>query len=447
MSLARKAIYIVGAKRTPFGAFGGKLKHLSATELAVISSKAALEEGMCLMLGYVHTYTLLLARMHCSIVRHLTPQYTNKPLFFFCTQCACAAKLGGDKVDDCFMGNVIQSSNDAAYLARHVALKSGAPVKSPALTINRLCGSGFEAVCLGAESIELGRSEVTLVGGTENMSQAPMTIDGLTARWGAALGKGMKADESLWSGLTDSYIGLPMGITAENLADQYDLTREECDEFALRSQHAWAAAQEAGHYTAEITPIDLKTRKGMVTMDRDEHPRPSTTIADLNKLKPVFKPDGGRVTAGSASGICDGAASLVLASGDSCEANNLTPLSRIVAWSRVGCEPTHMGIGPVGAIEAIFRATNLTAQDMDLIEINEAFAAQFLACEKALQLDREKTNVCGGAIALGHPLGASGARITAHLAHALKRTGKKYGLGAACIGGGQGIAVLLENVQ
>lgn len=401
MSIARKAIYVVGAKRTPFGAFGGKLKHLSATELAVISSKAALAE----------------------------------------------ANLGGDKIDDCYMGNVIQSSKDAAYLARHVALKSGAPIKAPALTLNRLCGSGFEAVCLGAESIELDRAENTLVGGTENMSQAPMVIDGLTARWGAALGKGMQADDSLWAGLTDSMIGLPMGITAENLADQYNLSRDECDAFALRSQQAWATANEAGHYKAEIVPIELKTRKGMVSMTEDEHPRPSTTIADLNKLKPVFKPDGGRVTAGSASGICDGAASLVLASEASVTANNLAPISRVVAWSRVGCEPTHMGIGPVGAIEAIFKVTNLTAADMDLIEINEAFAAQFLACEKALELDREKMNVCGGAIALGHPLGASGARITAHLAQSLKRTGKKYGLGAACIGGGQGIAVLLENVS
>mmetsp|Transcript_25874 Transcript_25874/g.48569 ORF Transcript_25874/g.48569 Transcript_25874/m.48569 type:complete len:402 (+) Transcript_25874:71-1276(+) len=401
MSLARKAIYVVGAKRTPFGAFGGKLKHLSATDLAVISSKAALAE----------------------------------------------ANLSGDKIDDCFMGNVIQSAKDAAYLARHVALKSGAPIKSPALTLNRLCGSGFEAVCLGAESIELDRAEVALVGGTENMSQAPMVIDGLTSRWGAALGKGMKAEDSLWAGLTDSMIGLPMGITAENLADQYDLSREDCDAFALRSQQAWAAANEAGYYKPEIVPIELKTRKGMVAMTEDEHPRPSTTIADLNKLKPVFKPDGGRVTAGSASGICDGAASLVLASDASVSANNLAPISRVVAWSRVGCEPTHMGIGPVGAIEAIFKATNMSAADMDLIEINEAFAAQFLACEKALELDREKMNVCGGAIALGHPLGASGARITAHLAQSLKRTGKKYGLGAACIGGGQGIAVLLENVQ
>jgi len=401
MSLARSAIYIVGAKRTPFGAFGGALKHLTATDLAVISSRAALKQ----------------------------------------------ANLSGDKIDDCYIGNVIQSSKDAAYLSRHVALKSGAPIKSPALTVNRLCGSGFEAVCLGAEAIELNRASITLVGGTENMSQAPMAIDGLTARWGAALGKGLKAEDSLWSGLTDSMIGLPMGITAENLADQYNISREDCDAFALRSQQAWAAANLAGHYTAEIEPIEVKGKKGKVLMTADEHPRPSTTIDDLNKLKPVFKPEGGRVTAGSASGICDGAASLVLASENSCEANNLTPLSRVVAWSRVGCEPTVMGIGPVGAIEAILRATNLTIADIDLVEINEAFAAQFLACEKALQLDRNKTNVCGGAIALGHPLGASGARITAHLVHSLKRTGGKYGLGAACIGGGQGIAILIENIK
>ena len=401
MSLARKAIFVVGAKRTPFGAFGGKLKNISATDLAVLSSKAALLE----------------------------------------------ANLSGEKIDDCYMGNVIQSSKDAAYLARHVALKSGAPIRSPALTLNRLCGSGFEAVCLGAESIELDRAEVTLVGGTENMSQAPMVIDGITARWGAALGKGMQAEDSLWAGLTDSLAGLPMGITAENLADKYNLSREECDAFALRSQQTWAAANQAGHFKAEISPVEIKTRKGKVMMEEDEHPRPFTTLADLTKLKSVFKPDGGRVTAGSASGICDGAASLVLASETSCHANNLTPICRVVAWARVGCEPSIMGIGPVGAIEAIFEKTKLSADDMDLIEINEAFAAQFLACEKALGLDRDKMNLCGGAIALGHPLGASGARITAHLAQSLKRSGKKYGLGAACIGGGQGIAVLLENAS
>lgn len=333
MSLARSTIFIVGAKRTPFGiihfislyfliiswyffffslfhspprysplpsppspkgAFGGKLKHLTATELAVHSSNAALAE----------------------------------------------ANLSGSKIDETFFGNVIQSSLDATYLSRHVALKAGAPILSPALTVNRLCGSGFEAVCLGAEAIELNRANITLCGGTENMSQAPMHIDGLTARWGAALGKGFKAEDSLWAGLTDAHAGLTMGLTAENLADRYGVTRSECDEYALRSQQSWARAQAEGVFRNEISPIQVSGKKGPEIVDSDEHPR-ATTIETLNKLKPVFRPDG-RVTAGSASGICDGAASLIVASESACKENNLVPLSRIVAWSRVGCDPSCM---------------------------------------------------------------------------------------------------------
>jgi len=291
----------------------------------------------------------------------------------------------------------------------------------------------------------LQRANITLCGGTENMSQAPMAIDGLTARWGAALGKGLKAEDTLWAGLTDAHAGLTMGLTAENLADRYSVTRAECDEYALRSQQTWARANADGIFRNEIAPVQVAGKKGPELVDTDEHPR-STTIENLNKLKPVFKPEG-RVTAGSASGICDGAASLVVASEAACRENNLTPLSRIVAWSRVGCDPSCMGIGPVGAIEEILRVTNLSIGDIQLIEINEAFAAQYLACEKALGLNREVVNVNGGAIALGHPLGASGARILTHLSHELKRTGKRYAIGAACIGGGQGIAVLLENTQ
>jgi acetyl-CoA acyltransferase 2 len=249
--------------------------------------------------------------------------------------------LPASKIDETFFGNVIQSSLDAAYLSRHVALKAGAPTLSPALTVNRLCGSGFEAVCLGAEAIELNRANVTLCGGTENMSQAPMHIDGLTARWGAALGKGFKAEDSLWAGLTDAHAGLTMGLTAENLAERYEISRAECDEYALRSQQSWARAQAEGIFRTEIAPVQVQGKKGSETVDTDEHPR-STTIENLNKLKPVFKADGGRVTAGSASGICDGAASLIVASEAACRENNLVPLSRIVAWSRVGCDPTCM---------------------------------------------------------------------------------------------------------
>ena len=249
----------------------------------------------------------------------------------------------------------------------------------------------------------------------------------------------------MWAGLSDAHAGLSMGLTAENLAEQYDITREECDTYSLRSQEQWARANADGVFRAEIAPVEVKGRKGTESVDTDEHPR-GTTIDSLTKLKPVFKPDG-RVTAGSASGICDGAASLVVASEAACREHSMIPLTRVVAWARVGCEPSCMGIGPVSAIESVLRVSSLSMDDVEMVEINEAFAAQYLACEKALSLNRDKVNVNGGAIALGHPLGASGARILTHLTHELRRTGKRYGIGAACIGGGQGIAVLLENVK
>lgn len=400
MSAAKKSIYIVGAKRTAFGAFGGKVKTISATDLAVHSSKAAIAH----------------------------------------------ANVAPSKIDETFFGAVIPSALDSAYLSRHVALKSGLPIATPSLTVNRLCGSGFEAAILGAEAIELGRSSINLCGGTENMSQSPMVIDGISARWGAALGKGLKAEDLLWSALTDSYAKAPMGITAENLATKYNISREKCDEFALRSQQLWSSANKAGVFDAEIAPIEVKGKKGTESFKVDEHPRPDTKIEDLAKLKPVFK-EGGTVTAGSASGICDGSASLIIASEEACKQNNLVPLARIVSWARVGCEPSMMGIGPVEAIRSALSAANLKLNDMDIIEINEAFSAQYLACEKELGLDSSKANIHGGAIALGHPLGASGARILVHMTHVLQRMGKRYAVGAACIGGGQGIAVVLENAK
>jgi len=400
MSALTKGIFIIGAKRTPFGAFGGKLKHLSATDLAVISSKAAIAQ----------------------------------------------ANISPALIDETFMGNVISSSLDAAYLARHVALKSGLPIKSPSLTINRLCGSGFETVCLGAESILLGRSSVALCGGTENMSQAPMVIDGLSARFGTALGKGMKAEDSLWAGLTDSYAKLPMGLTAENLAEKYAISKEDCDIYGLRSQHLYEAANAAGVFDLEITEIEIKGKKGPEKVSSDEHPRKGSKIEDLQKLKPVFK-ENGVVSPGTASGICDGAASLVVCSEDFLKTQGLQPLSQIISFCRVGCDPSIMGIGPVEAIRGALKAANLTLDDMDLVEINEAFAAQYIACERELGLDRNKTNLNGGAIAIGHPLGASGARIIAHLTHALNRTKKRYAIGAACIGGGQGMAIVLKNAH
>jgi acetyl-CoA acyltransferase 2 len=373
---------------------------LSATELGVLSSKAAME----------------------------------------------SANISPDIVDETFFGNVIQSSTDAAYLSRHIALKSGLSTEAPSLTINRLCGSGFEAVCMAAEAIELRRANVILTGGTENMSQCPMVIDGLSSRFGTALGKGLKAEDSLWCSLSDSHAGVSMGLTAENLADKYDISREESDLYALRSQQLYALARDSGIYEAEISPVTVKTRKGPEVVSADEHPR-ETSLEKLQKLNAIFRPDGGRVTAGSASGICDGSASLVVASEAACKEHSLQPLARVVSWARTGCDPSIMGVGPVKSIEAALKAANLTLDDMDVVEINEAFAAQYLACEKALGLDRSKTNIHGGALALGHPLAASGARILVHLTHELTRSGKRYAIGAACIGGGQGIAVLIENAQ
>jgi len=391
-------IFLVAAKRTPFGAFGGSLKHLSATDLGVHATQAALSQ----------------------------------------------ANIDPSQVDNVFFGNVIQSSPDAAYLARHVGLKAGVSQQTPCLTINRLCGSGFETVALGAQSIQSGQSQMVVCGGTENMSNAPLVAQGNDARWGVKLSKGLAMRDSLWDGLTDSYAQTPMGITAENLAQQYGITREECDEFSLQSQQRWAAAQDRGIFDAELAPIEVKTRKGMVTIATDEHPRPSTTLEQLAKLKPTFDKNG-VVTAGSASGICDGAGSIVLASEQAL--GDAPPLCRLVSHAVVGCDPSIMGIGPVPAIQMALQKAGKSVADVDRFEINEAFAAQFLACAKELDLDMSRTNTHGGAISIGHPLGASGSRITAHLAHEFARDSSvNLSVGAACIGGGQGIAVVLERV-
>jgi acetyl-CoA acetyltransferase family protein len=388
-------IVILAYKRTPFGGFSGSLKGLSATDLAVHASKAALEQSGV------------------------------KP----------------EQVDHVVFGNVQQTSKDAIYLARHVGLRAGLPIETPAVTVNRLCGSGFESITAGAREILIGDAEVVLCGGTESMSQAPHVVRG--ARDGLKFGRAPELEDSLWSSLTDSYTGLPMAVTAENLAEQYDITREDCDAYALRSQSAWATAQANGWFADEIAPVEIKSRRGVKVVDTDEHPRASTTMADLAKLRPVFKKDG-VVTAGNASGICDGAAALVIATADFAKRNGLTPLGRLVQWGVAGVDPTVMGIGPVPAAKAALSRAGLGIGDLDVIEVNEAFAPQYIAVEKALELPREKTNVNGGAISMGHPLGASGARITGHLLYELRRRGGKYGLGSACIGGGQGIAIIVE---
>jgi len=290
----------------------------------------------------------------------------------------------------------------------------------------------------------VGHSKVSICAGSENMSAAPFQLDGNDARWGVSLGNGLKMRDSLWDGLTDSYAQVPMGVTAENLAEKYGITRLECDEFAVRSQQAWGEAKKNGVFDLEIAPVEVKGRKGPVVVDTDEHPRPQTTVESLSKLRPVFKKDG-VVTAATASGICDGAGSIILATEDAVKEHGFTPLARLVSYQVSGCDPSIMGIGPVPAIQGALSRAGLTLADVDRVEINEAFAAQFLACAKELNLDMSKTNIHGGAISLGHPLGASGSRIIAHLANEFQRSAGKIHVGAACIGGGQGIAVVLER--
>ncbi len=397
LDIGKRDIVILSAVRTAFGTMSGSLKKLSANDLAVHSAGPALER----------------------------------------------AGVSPDDVDHVVFGNVLQTSNDAIYLPRHVGLRCGIPARVPALGVNRLCGSGFQAVVTAAQQILTGEARVVLAGGSESMSQAPMVIHGM--RDGARFGRPPKTQDLLWECLTDTYTGIPMAVTAENLADQYDISRSDANEYALASQERWAAAQEAGKFSDEIVPIELKSRRGVTVFDTDEHPRP-TTIDSLNKLKPVFIKDTGRVTAGNASGICDGAASLVVADAKWAEAKGLEPIARLVGWGISGCDPKIMGIGPVPAAERALEMTGLSLSDMALVEVNEAFAPQYIAVEKALGLDRSITNVNGGAIAIGHPLAASGARITGTLIHELRRRGDRYGLGSACIGGGQGIAVIVEAI-
>jgi len=391
-----KEIWIVAAKRTPFGALSGALKKVSAIDLAVHASKAAIAQS----------------------------------------------GLDPEEIDQTILGNVQQTSPDAIYGARHVGLKAGLPIEKPALTVNRLCGSGFQAVVTAAEQILLGESKAVLAAGSESMSQAPHVIYGMRDS-AARFGKPPKLTDSLWDSLTDSYCKTPMAVTAENLGDKYGITREDADTYALQSQQRWAAAHESGGFADEIAPVEVKARKKVINVDRDEHPRPDTTMEILGKLPPVFK-ENGLVTAGNASGICDGAAALLVVDGEWAKGRGLTPLAKLVQWGVAGVEPTLMGIGPAPAIRGALGRAGLEIGDIDLFDINEAFAPQFLAVQKELGLPNDKTNVNGGAIALGHPLGATGARISTNLVYTLKKHGKSLAVGSACIGGGQGIAVVLE---
>ncbi|MYI81977.1 MAG: acetyl-CoA C-acetyltransferase [Chloroflexi bacterium] len=390
----RDAVFLSGV-RSGFGSFGGSLKDLSATQLGATIARDAI----------------------------------------------AASGASAEDFDHVVFGNVQQTSSDAIYLARHIGLEAGLPIETPALTVNRLCGSGFEAITQGAQQIMLGRSELVLAGGTESMSQAPHVVRG--ARWGLRLAAQAELEDSLWECLSDRYCGLSMGETADNLAQRYELDRDEVDSVALGSQQRAQQAWEDGVFDDEVTPIMVGRRGRETEFRADEHIRADTTLETLGGLPTVFR-DGGVTTAGNASGICDGAAALVVASEEYAEANDLEPIGRLIGWAVAGVDPAHMGIGPAPAIRDVLEQTGLSLDELDLIEVNEAFAAQYLAVERELGLDRERTNVHGGAIAIGHPVGASGARITAHLLHALRREGKRYGLGSACIGGGQGAALIVE---
>lgn len=391
-----KSIVVVSGKRTPFGAFGGSLKDASAEDLGVAASKAALEQ----------------------------------------------AKISPDDIDQIVMGTVVQAGKDAIYLPRHIGLKVGMPINRGALGVNRLCGSGFQSWITGAQMIQTGEANVILAGGVEQMSQIPYILRG--ARWGYRMGQG-EVEDYLTAALTDTYTGFPMAITAENLAEQYKISRDDVDQYALQSQRRYKAAFDKKYFETEISPYVVKNPKGDVTVSKDEHPRPETTIENLQKLKPIFKKDG-VVTAGTASGIVDGAAASVLMSEDEAKRRGSKPLARIVSYASVGCDPKIMGIGPVYAIRAALEKANMKLEQMDLIEVNEAFGAQYLAVQKELKLNPEITNVNGGAIALGHPLGASGTRIMNHLMYELERRDKRFAIGSACIGGGQGIAVVIERL-
>ena len=397
-------VVFLSGKRTPFGTFNGVFTDISAIDLGVTASVAAIEQ----------------------------------------------AGVSATDIDHVVFGNVMQTSADAIYGARHIGLKAGTNIETPAVTINRLCGSGFESLAQAAQLLRLGEADMVLAGGPETMTQAPHVIRG--ARKGFRLG-GTNMNDYLREVLMDPVAGCEMAITAENLAEKYGISREEADDYGYRSQTAWLAAHEAGRYADEIVPVTLKTRKGDRIIDTDEHPQLSPLAPErfrarfsreaMAGLRPVFKKDG-TVTAANASGINDGAGAMVMTTAAIAQARNLKPIGRLISSASMGVDPKYMGIGPVAAIKAALARANMNIGEMDLIEINEAFSSQYLACERELELNRDITNVNSGGVAVGHPLAASGTRITMHLLYELARRGKKYGVGSACIGGGQGIAVVVE---
>ncbi len=396
-------VVIVGGARTPMceyvGTPGfGKFKDLSAIELGAHASRAALARS----------------------------------------------KIDPALIDHVVMGNALQTSIDALYGARHVGLKAALRQEVPALTVNRLCGSGLQSIVNGAQMIQLGEARAVLAGGMENMSQAPFALYG--TRPGMPFGGKYELQDTLFGALLDPLAGLMMAQTAEKVARRLGITREEQDQYALRSHQLGAKAVKDGVFGAEIEPVIVKGRKGDETIGTDDHIKPDTSLEGLSKLRAAFGKDG-TVTAGNASGIVDGAAAVVLTTAERAKSDKLDVWARVKAWAYVGVDPTEMGIGPVPAIRACLDRAKVNLRDVDRIEINEAFAAQYLGCEKELELDRQRVNVNGGAIALGHPLGATGSRLILTLMHELRRAKKRYGVASACIGGGQGIAVLIENPQ
>ena len=390
-------IVILSGQRTPFGAFGGSLKDVSATDLGVISTKATLAK----------------------------------------------AGVSAEAIDHIIFGNVVQSGSDAAYLPRHIGLKSGVPQNVGALAVNRLCGSGFQSWISAAQMIMTGEADCIVAGGVEQMSLVPYVVRGVRFG-GIRMGPG-ELEDLMTAALTDAHVKMPMAITAENLGEKYQITRDQVDEYSLLSQSRYQEGLKAGAFQQEMTTVTIEGKKGSVVVSADEHPKPDTTLEKLKSLKPLFKKDG-LVTAATASGIVDGACATLICSEKKAQQLGVKPLARVVAWASVGCAPEIMGIGPVQAMQKALAKANMTLSQMDLIEVNEAFAAQFLSVQKELKLDMNRTNVNGGAIAVGHPLGASGTRIMNHLTYELHRKNLKYAIGSACIGGGQGIAVIIERL-
>jgi acetyl-CoA acetyltransferase family protein len=399
----KSEVVIVGGARTPMAEYVGtpgfgKFKDLSAIDLGAHAAKAAMARS----------------------------------------------KVDPSSIEHVVMGNALQTSIDALYGARHVGLKAGVPKEVGALTVNRLCGSGIQSIVNGAQMIRLDEVKTVLAGGMESISQAPFALYGALS--GIPFGVQPTLQDTLFGALLDPLAGLMMAQTAEKIAKRLGITREQQDEYAYRSHKLGAEAVKSGRFAAEIEPVTIKTRKGEDVVSTDDHIRPETTPEGLAKLRASFGKDG-TVTAGNASGIVDGAAAVVLTTGERAQAEKLDVWARIVSWAYVGVEPTEMGIGPVPAIRRCLEAAKLSLADVDRVEINEAFAGQYLGCEKELELDREKVNVNGGAIALGHPLGATGTRLVLTLMHELRRSKLRRGIASACIGGGQGIAILIENPQ